>query len=319
MHLPKWLFLCLLTAGLGLAFVGGMDADPVCLPLAASTSQPSSFHWGDFLAPFHSVLLHFPIAFLTLAFILEMYSGLRPSHEVREVCYLVLGLACFSAPAVALLGFLRASEGGYDTEMLSHHRLAGSVVALLAILLFFGGRHLAKSGGTRRLRFAYRTLLAATLLIMIVAGHLGGSLSHGPRYLIRNAPSFLKEYFSGRTFGSTSTQPGKLNEAELFYTRAIETIFQARCQRCHGPDVHMSDFRLDTRARAFKGGASGLPAIVPGEPMKSNLVRVILLPKEHEGGMPPPGIEQLSAEEILAIVHWIQNGAVFVDPSSAEP
>ncbi len=48
------------------------------------------FHWRPFFAPFHSVVLHFPIGFLTMAGILEMYRALRPSSEVRRITVLVL-------------------------------------------------------------------------------------------------------------------------------------------------------------------------------------------------------------------------------------
>ena len=57
-----------------------------------------------------------------------------------------------------------------------------------------------------------------------------------------------------------------------------------------------------------QGGASGRPAIVPGEPLKSEMVRRLLLPPETRGAMPPNG-DRPNADEILAIVRWVERGA----------
>ena len=61
------------------------------------------FNLGKFLAPFHSVVLHYPIGFVTLAVILEIYSSRRPSPELRKVISLVMGLAALSAVVAAVL------------------------------------------------------------------------------------------------------------------------------------------------------------------------------------------------------------------------
>ena len=42
------------------------------------------FHWRPFLAPFHAVVLHFPIGFVTVAFLLEAYRTFRPGDEIRR-------------------------------------------------------------------------------------------------------------------------------------------------------------------------------------------------------------------------------------------
>ena len=49
--------------------------------------------WQPFLGPFHSVLLHFPIGFLTLTFVLELYSIRHPSQELRAVTSLALTIS----------------------------------------------------------------------------------------------------------------------------------------------------------------------------------------------------------------------------------
>ena len=45
--------------------------------------------------------------------------------------------------------------------------------------------------------------------------------------------------------------------------------------------------------------------------MKSNLLRLILLPEDHDDVMPPKGKAPLTPEEMLAVSRWIQAGAPF--------
>jgi hypothetical protein len=50
-------------------------------------------------------------------------------------------------------------------------------------------------------------------------------------------------------------------------------------------------------------------AVVPGDPGKSGLFRMILLPVTHEEVMPPAGKQRLADADILAVFRWIQAGA----------
>ncbi len=90
------------------------------------------------------------------------------------------------------------------------------------------------------------------------------------------------------------------------FTQDIEPIIQAHCIDCHGPDEQESQFRLDRLAAILSGGNSGEPAVVPGKPGKSFLLK--LLRHEEPGKEMPPG-ESLSKGEIELIEQWIADGA----------
>src|SRR6266508_3792831 len=64
------------------------------------------FQWRPFLAPFHAVVLHFPIGFITVAFILEIYRLRRPSEELRHVTMLVIWLSLVTGVVSATFGIL---------------------------------------------------------------------------------------------------------------------------------------------------------------------------------------------------------------------
>ena len=75
----------------------------------------------------------------------------------------------------------------------------------------------------------------------------------------------------------------------------------------------MSDLRLDVREAALQGGASGAPAIVPGDPDRSVLLARVthLQPSER---MPPTG-QPLGEEQVALIRRWIETGAEWTNQS----
>ena len=107
------------------------------------------------------------------------------------------------------------------------------------------------------------------------------------------------------------TSPETLDEKGKFYAEHVQPIFERRCVRCHGAEKQKGDYRLDVPTVALAGGESGKAAIQPGNPMASELVRLILLPPGDDEIMPPDGKEPVTAEEALTIIRWIQAGATF--------
>ncbi|TWU57135.1 PSD1 and planctomycete cytochrome C domain-containing protein [Rubripirellula reticaptiva] len=90
------------------------------------------------------------------------------------------------------------------------------------------------------------------------------------------------------------------------FTQDIEPIIQAHCIDCHGPDEQESLFRLDRLADMLSGGNSGEPAVVPGKPDESFLLKLI---RHKETGKEMPPDESLSKGEIDLVEQWIADGA----------
>jgi cytochrome c len=95
-----------------------------------------------------------------------------------------------------------------------------------------------------------------------------------------------------------------------FYTSKVQPIFQANCYRCHGGMNHRGGLNIQTRAGMMKGGHDG-QVLVPGDPAKSLLVRLI----RHEGPandpMPmPPKLPKISDEDIATVERWVKAGAI---------
>ncbi len=98
--------------------------------------------------------------------------------------------------------------------------------------------------------------------------------------------------------------------AEVDFTREIQPLLKVRCLGCHGAKLQMHGLRLDLKAAAFKGGESGVPAIVPGNSAQSLLIKYISA--NSDVVMPPSG-PRLTSEQIALLRSWIDTGASWPD------
>jgi hypothetical protein len=111
---------------------------------------------------------------------------------------------------------------------------------------------------------------------------------------------------------ASSTDAEAANPA--FFTQKVKPILVANCYRCHSGMNHRGGFSLGTKAGILKGGKDG-PVVVPGDPTKSLLVRLIHYegPRDDPKPMPPKG--KLSDQDIATIERWIRAGAIMpADP-----
>jgi hypothetical protein len=99
------------------------------------------------------------------------------------------------------------------------------------------------------------------------------------------------------------------------FVRDVEPIFASHCYECHSEKKSKSGFRLDDKARAFLGGDSGKPFLIPGKGSQSQIIlRVAGLVKPDEV-MPARG-ERLTTQQVALLEAWIDQGANW--PQSAK-
>src|SRR5205823_11394752 len=96
-------------------------------------------------------------------------------------------------------------------------------------------------------------------------------------------------------------------------TRDVRPILSQHCFKCHGPDdtARKAKLRLDTREAALAGGRSGDPAVVPGKPGESELVRRISSDDETEVMPPPVARKPLTAAQKEILKQWVAAGAEY--------
>ena len=84
----------------------------------------------------------------------------------------------------------------------------------------------------------------------------------------------------------------------------VDNILATRCVSCHGPEQKKGGLDLSRRAKALKGGDSGV-VIVPGSPEESPLVDKVI-----DGEMPPTG--KLARSQIASVRAWVEAGATYI-------
>lgn len=140
-------------------------------------------------------------------------------------------------------------------------------------------------------------------LLIIVTGHLGGSLTHGPGYL---TGAFNK---TPEAVVVARKPIPDIKEAAV-YADIIQPMLQAHCYSCHGPSRQKGGLRLDDSASIRKGGKDGL-VLHPSRPAESELIERLLLPVEEDHHMPPRSKPSLKESEIALFQWWVAQGADF--------
>jgi hypothetical protein len=95
-------------------------------------------------------------------------------------------------------------------------------------------------------------------------------------------------------------------EGVEFFEKKVRPLLVKHCYECHAADAKKlkGDLLLDTREGVLKGGVSG-PAVVPGDPAKSLLIKAV----RHTDEKLQMPKEKLSAQEIADLEAWVKMGA----------
>ncbi|HEX2877660.1 MAG TPA: c-type cytochrome domain-containing protein, partial [Polyangiaceae bacterium] len=88
------------------------------------------------------------------------------------------------------------------------------------------------------------------------------------------------------------------------------------CEKCHGAAKQKGKLRVDSVAAMLKGGSGG-PALVPGSPDKSSILKRVRLALSDEEHMPPKKEAQPTAAEVAVLAAWIRSSSGSSAQSSA--
>ncbi|MEW6305569.1 MAG: PSD1 and planctomycete cytochrome C domain-containing protein [Verrucomicrobiota bacterium] len=118
------------------------------------------------------------------------------------------------------------------------------------------------------------------------------------------AAAVVAGVFLASTAGAAQLTRDQLN----FFENKIRPILADNCYKCHNAEDGKvkGGLALDTKAGVLKGGDTG-PAVVPGDPDKSLLIKAISY-KDPDLQMPPKG-EKLTDSQIADLTTWVRQGA----------
>lgn len=270
---------------------------------ATDVDEPSDFVL--FIGRFHPLIVHLPIGFLLMAFLLEFFARYKKFEQLKYASPFVLLLGALSAIAAAIAGYLLSLGGGYGEDLLVIHQWLGIAVAVLSLAAFVIR---IKFFDEPVLKKIYGGVLVLMLGTLLAAGHYGGSLTHGSDYLTRYMPDPL------RTIAGLPPKEEKgikkiVNiDSALVFEDIIHPIFDTRCVSCHNPEKKKGELLLTSFDKVMEGGESG-PVLEAGSAENSEVVKRLLLPESDEDHMPPDGKRQLTDDQVDLIAWWIDQGA----------
>lgn len=243
------------------------------------------------------MLVHLPIGMLVALAALEIAAWLPRFRNANASAGFLIALAAPLAVVTALSGWLLSLSGGYEADLLNWHKWLGIATAAGSVIA---------AGLFWKKKFnSYRCILFTTVALLMVTGHLGGSLTHGINYLGEYAPGPLK-----RVLGATEKSFPKFEDIHTapVFAAVIAPILEARCVECHGAAKSKAALRLDSFAALMEGSENGA-VVTPGEPARSPLVQMVRLPVDTDDHMPPDGKPQLTAGQIAVLEWWVGAGA----------
>ena len=257
-----------------------------------------------FLGRFHVLILHLPVGVLMLAVGMEALARwprffVQQRSPIEPAMTLIWGSGALAAVATVVLGYMHASEPGFTGAGVNHHRWAGTALAFTAVLIWAW-----RADAPQSFARVWPVGMAAIVALLIITGHLGGVLTHGPDYLSEFAPGALRARSAGPASRPKVTDVAKAD----IYLDVVAPLLEARCSVCHNEDKRRGGLSFADYPSLRKGGESG-EAIKPGDPAASELYRRITLPSSADGYMPKNHKSPPSAAEIEVLRWWIAIGA----------
>ncbi|WP_053333675.1 PSD1 and planctomycete cytochrome C domain-containing protein [Gemmatimonas phototrophica] len=118
--------------------------------------------------------------------------------------------------------------------------------------------------------------------------------------------TLVASFATAVTAGTAVATPAAAQSNDDFFETRVRPVLARQCAECHSEARTRGRLRVTSRAELLAGGKSG-PAIVPGDPNASLLIKAIrheIAKMEMPRDAPP-----LSPREIEGLVEWVKMGA----------
>jgi mono/diheme cytochrome c family protein len=247
-----------------------------------------------FFGRFHPLILHLPIGALVVLALMELVNAVFEKIDLEAACKLILWFSVVTILPTTLLGFMLASNGSYDDELVNTHKWLGWLTALVCVWLVVI-RNKKTAPNSSGVTSFYKIFLVVNVVFLTLAGHYGGYLTHGEDYLIQYMPPPMKSVLNIQEEAEylvINSESDPTSKEAVYYKDQIQPILETYCYECHGEKKQKGEMRLDKLHWDMTNGSDA-------ERWHAAL-NVINL-----GEMPPKKKQQLSDTERRAVVSWI--------------
>ncbi len=273
--------------------------------------------------PFHSLIVHFPIALTGAALFFILLALWRKDDMFEKVAFANIALASVSTMLAGLTG-LRDNNNIYDgAAPNSNIKIVLASVLLVVTLLVTVARWRKSDLFHSSIRYYYISGYFVSFALVSVLGFLGGVILYGfhdipvSENALASADSESTDIFSPSSSIiedsedddesedadiAASDSISASEEDEVSFSGDIMPIFESRCIKCHGGLKTEEGLNMTTYEMLLTGSENG-SILFAGDADNSPLVQL-----STEGKMPKRG-PKLTPGQVQLLIDWINAGA----------
>ena len=253
----------------------------------------------ELIGHFHPLLVHLPLGILLIGLLLQWLSRKQAYAGIQPAVKVILLIGTITALFSCITGYMLSISDDYDQSMINWHMWFAIGVLVVSAILY--------SKEVNPNVPINKTLLSLTLLvILLITGHLGGSLTHGSDYLTKP----FANLFSNDSNSITTIKPLPNVQEAMAYNDVIRPILETKCYSCHNANKKKGGLRMDDITLLMKGGKEG-KVIDLEHTDSSELLKRLLLPTDNDDHMPPKEKPQPTESQVALIHWWISSHADF--------
>jgi len=253
----------------------------------------------ELIGHFHPLLVHLPVGILLIALLLQWMAS-RPKYAgIKPAISIILLTGVISAFISCITGYFLSISDDYDQGLVNWHMWFAISVLIASAILYI-------KEVNPKVAISKKWFSGGLFILIMVTGHLGGSLTHGADYITKP----LTNLFSNDSLVSKTIKHLPNVQEAMVYNNVIQPILEIRCYSCHNANKQKGGLRMDDSLLLMKGGEDG--AIIDlRNPENSELIKRLLLPVDNDGHMPPKEKPQPTESQIVLLQWWISHYANF--------
>lgn len=280
---------------------------------------PTFEYWWQFIGKFHPLVIHFPIVFLIVLFVTDLFYFFTHKTEflfkLRSVILYISVLTAIVAVATGLM-----ASGFYpENDLLVEHHKSLAILALIVI----SANAIAWFYSPFRWRIKYFvgffTLSLATMVLISLTGEAGAIIVRDTTPFQTKVDLSRKYRILNDSYEVLKFPSEKLRSylrENITYTDVHEVFVRNRCANCHTEQFSGKDF-----SGLMEGQHPWLTLDEKGNLKdfeKSLLYTKVIL----KNTMPPKGevrdVAGLNAADRLVLLEWLVNNLKFQPPENSE-